>query len=420
MIEKIMSTFRSILNHSVTKNSIIVLAGSMFANFFAYLYHLTVGRILGPEKYGELAALLSLIYLLNVPAQGLQTVMTKYFSSFKARQQTGEAKSLFLLATKWMLLLEVIGFIILLPLLNKLADFLHISTKENFIWLYLIFSTYLISVIQLSSYQAYQLFFASSVLTNTGAALRLIAGAMGALFGVSATLLSNVLTNLVMYIVSFLPLSFIIKVKSEPVSISKRHILGYSIPTLITALGITALYSQDVILVKHFFAAREAGIYSSLSILGKVIFYASSALGFVLFPVVAERSELDKSHRSIVWTGLAVIALISFTLTAFYFLFPKSVVDLLFGKAFYEAVPYLGYFGLFISFFSLSSLLTSVCLASGKTAVWALAVLGAIAQTASIWMFHGTLLGIVQVNLAVTAGLFFLLLLYYGYAKGES
>lgn len=414
------SFIRRILGHSVAKSTLIVLAGSMVANFFAYLYHLIVGRILGPEKYGELAALFSLIYILNVPTVGLQTILTKYFSRFKALNRTGESKSLFFLASQWTIIFEIIGFVGLLLALRPLADFLHIASRESFVWLYFIFATYLLSIIELSSYQAYQLFFLSNVLTNTGAILRLGFGAIGAFFGVGMTLLSNVISNILMYIIGLFPLRFILRSKTLPVTITKRHVLGYSIPTFITALGMVALYSQDVILVKHFFSARDAGIYSSLSVLGKVIFYASSALTFVLFPVVAERNELKSDHKRIVFMGLGVIAVISALLSLFYFMFPQLVVDIFFGRAFYEAIPYVGYFGLFISFFSLSSLLSNVCLASERTNVWILTAAAAAAQFIFIWTSHSSLFTVIGANMTITAALFLLLLLYYGYAKGRA
>lgn len=419
-MKKITTFLSSILNHSVTKGSLIVLTGSMIANFLAYLYHLVVGRVLGPDKYGELAALLSLMYLLNVPASGLQTILTKYFSSLRARQKSGEVKSLFSSAFKITVTVEILGFICLLLLLNPLSDFLHISSKINFIWLYLIFSTYLISVIQISAYQAYQMFLESNIVANVGALLRLVTGAAGAAAGVGATLIANIMSNAVMFILSLYPIRFIINTKPRPLSISKRNMLYYGMPTLATMLGLTAIYSQDVILVKHFFMAREAGIYSSLSVLGKVIFYASSALGFVLFPIVSERKELKSGHRQIVMSALGTIAGISLAITLFYFLFPRLVVDLLFGRAFYDAAPYLGYFGLFITFFSLVSLLINVCLAAEKTWVWLIAVIGALSQTIFISLYHRTLIDVIWVNLSVSIVLFIVLLLYYGYEKEPS
>ena len=70
---------RSLLLHPFVKGGLVVMGGAMAANVSAYLYHLIVGRILGPVAYGELAALLALFFILNVPSSVLQTISVKFF-----------------------------------------------------------------------------------------------------------------------------------------------------------------------------------------------------------------------------------------------------------------------------------------------------------------------------------------------------
>ncbi|EOM76344.1 xylose transporter [Rhodococcus rhodnii LMG 5362] len=57
----------------------LVTAGSMVANIAAYLLHLPAGRWLGPEGYGEFAALLAAQLVLAVPALALQTVVAREY-----------------------------------------------------------------------------------------------------------------------------------------------------------------------------------------------------------------------------------------------------------------------------------------------------------------------------------------------------
>ena len=97
--------------HPLFKNSAIVLAGSMGANVAGWLYHVFVGRILGTQAYGELAALLALFYILNVPSTVIQTVLVKFFSLLKARNEHGQAKRLIRIATVRILLVEALGFV---------------------------------------------------------------------------------------------------------------------------------------------------------------------------------------------------------------------------------------------------------------------------------------------------------------------
>ena len=51
---------------------------------------------MGPAQYSELAALFSILFIISVPAQVAQTIMTKFFSERKANNDIGGAKSLLL------------------------------------------------------------------------------------------------------------------------------------------------------------------------------------------------------------------------------------------------------------------------------------------------------------------------------------
>lgn len=410
-------SLQSLARHSVVRHSLVVFAGSMSVNVMAYLYHLLVGRILGPVRYGELSALLSLFYILNTPTLVLQNVVVKFFSVLKAKGTLSEAKSLFLFFTKWMAVCGIIGFFCMVALQNILASFLHIASSEYFLWLYGVFVFYLLGIINLSILQAYQKFFVMMVFANVGGFLRLVLGVMFSYWGVGWTLLSNVFSNVLGYIALFIPLRFLLTAKTKPHSVSFRQTLGYSVPTFLAIAGCTALYTQDVLWVKHFFSPHEAGLYASLSVLGKIIFFASAALASVAFPLIAERKELKKSSSHIVFFTLGIVAFISFGLTGMYVLFPSFIVHLLFGSAFVGAEVFLGLFGLFISLFSLSNLMVTMLLALGKTNVWILPALAALVQGIGLFVYHQTLFSVIQVNVYVTAVLFLILLIYYRYAR---
>jgi O-antigen/teichoic acid export membrane protein len=169
--------------------------------------------------------------------------------------------------------------------------------------------------------------------------------------------------------------------------------------------------------VKHFFDAQSAGIYTSLSVLGKIIFFASFAITSVLFPTIAERKEKGGGYRHVLWMGAGCVAAISAVVTTVYFLFPTFVVHMLFGSAYDEASMYIGWFGLFLSFVSLSTLFIQSYLAAGRTIVGYIATFAAILQILLIWMFHGSLMQIITVNVAVTGALTIILAL--GAVKSE-
>jgi O-antigen/teichoic acid export membrane protein len=46
--------FNSVRNSSFLKGSLLLFAGSLIGNIAGYVYHIAVGRILGPEKYATI------------------------------------------------------------------------------------------------------------------------------------------------------------------------------------------------------------------------------------------------------------------------------------------------------------------------------------------------------------------------------
>lgn len=411
-----MDKIKKFIAHPLLRNSIVVFAGSMGANIAGWLYHVFIGRILGTESYGELAALLSLFYILNVPSNVLQTVLVKFFSILKAKNELGQAKKLFYSVTIKILIVGSLGLLPIIVFAPFVASFLHIQSFIYVVWLYLIFTTFIVSVVSGSALQGFQLFTAVSILTTVGMTVRLVFGIVFAFFGVGWTLISNIFSNITSYIFTLLPLRFLTKIPERAITLDRKATIGFSIPAFITTLGITLLYSQDVLLVKHYFSSHDAGIYASLSVLGKVIFFASAAVSFVLFPVISERRARGKSHHNLALSGLLVIGLMCAVLTVLYFTMPELVL-LAFGKAFIGAMPYLGIFALFITFFSLSSIMVNILLAIDKTAVWVFAIGASLVQVLLISQYHNTIIGVIQINLGVCVGLFFSLLLYYAYGK---
>src|SRR3989338_11012715 len=182
---------KGILAHPFIKGSAVMFAGTMLANVLAYFYHLVVGRMLGPAGYGELAAIFSIFYILNSPSIVIQNILVKFFSQLKAKQDLGQAKRLFLRITRYLLLIEVILLFILLPFVSSVAAFLRITEQLYLIWLYLMFASFVFGIVNISILQAFQQFVEIAVINTLGGVLRLVFGAVGALFGVGWTLLSG-------------------------------------------------------------------------------------------------------------------------------------------------------------------------------------------------------------------------------------
>lgn len=394
-------SFRKLISNSLAKNSAIVFAGSMASNVLAYVYHLFMGRLLGPSGYGELSSLLSLLYIFTVPLLVAQTVLIKFVSGFKAHGETGQAKTLFLGSTKLFVVISIILFPVVLLTGPYVTAFLHLSNTTLFTLLYFFLVISLLTIATGSMLTGYQKFIWVSAMGVLAILVKLFISIPLVSWGVSGVMFAAVVASVIMYGLYFIPLQFLLAARAKPTELRRRDMLGFAVPTLLTQLGITSLYSTDIILVRHFFRAHDAGVYAALAILGKIIFYASSAVPTVLFPIASERAAVGTKTRKLILSAIGIVTAISAGITLVYFLFPNVIVSLLFGNAYGTAGSMLGLFGVFLSLFSIASIITTACLAVGYTRVWFFAAGAAIIQIIGITLLHGSISGVIVINIAV-------------------
>jgi len=412
-MEKAKKMLATAIQNPLARGSAIVFVGSIVANIGAYAYHLIIGRILGPTGYGELSSLISLLYIVSVPNTVVQTILVKYFSSTKANNEIGQAKDIVIRSMKWISLSVLIGLIITLISAPYIQSFLNLRETSWVLGIYCIFVSSLYSIVSSSVLQGYQKFLWLSVMSAIAIVVKIVLSIPLAAWGVGWTILATIISSLIIISIFFYAIKFVLSAKRKRFPMTKKDILKYGAPTFMTLLGITSMYSTDIMLVKHYFPAHEAGVYAALSVLGKVIFFASSAVSSVIFPVLSERKSKKENTDTMVWLGAAIVGSISLAITTIYFLFPSMVLHILFGPAYDDAVPYLGLFGIFLSFFSLTNIFTLILLALDKMNVWIIIAIGAITQIGCIMLFHNSIMDIVTINITVTAILSLSVIGYY-------
>lgn len=411
-------SFRKIISsNTLARNSAIVFIGSMGSNVLSYLYHLIMGRLLGPSGYGELSSLLSILYIFTIPLLVTQTVLVKFVSGFKAHGEVGQAKSLFIKAVKVFGVLSAVGFPVILLTAPRVTSFLHLSSSVLFVYVYLLLVISLFITVAASMLTGYQKFVWVSTLSAVAILVKIIVSIPMAGWQMTGVMLAAVIASLIVGALYVAPLRFLFLAKRQPMHLNKRDALGFALPTFLTQLGITSLYSTDIILVRHFFDAQSSGLYASLAILGKIIFYASSAVPIVLFPVASERAAMGMKTKKLIMSAIGTVGVVSAGITTLYFLFPDLIVSLLFGNAYSEAGSMLGLFGIFLSLFSIANIIIIACLAVGKTHIWALAAGAALVQIVGIAIFHGTIAQVILLNIVITAVFTILSAGYYVYEK---
>lgn len=394
--------------------SSVLFVGAMIANFGNYLYHLLMGRMLGPQDYGALTSLISLAYLLSIISATLSTTVVKFVTQYKARKEFGKIYKLFWQLKKWFFVFGIFIFTLFFLFKERISEFLNIASSFPVLLVGIWMAFSFLSLVNDGTLRGLLKFNFLSFNTAFSTFLKLIFAVFFVKIGfsVAGALGAIVLAAFFPYLLSFFPLRLLWQYKNGKEEINWKELFSYSGPVLLATLGLTSLYSSDIILVKHLFPAYEAGLYASLAVLGKIVFFASGVVPTVMFPLVSERFENGKSYQNFFKQSFLIVGGVSLFITALYFSFPKSVINLLYGSVYLTAAPLLGIFAVFIALYSECNLLVNFFLSIRKTRLVVLPALAALLQFFLIRFFHQSLAQVIWVSIGVCALLLGGLLLF--------
>lgn len=407
---------KAILKHPLIYGSTIVVFGSLLTNFFNFLFNLFMTRNLTNADYGVLASIISVISFPALIGAATIPLVINFAGNYFATGQLDNARGFYYKIFKFFLTIGVIIFITFFVLIPTLSEFLHIEETSLLVLTSFIVFLGTISVINIAFIQAKLAFISQAIVGMVGAVTKLILGILAVLLGfqvngvIGAMLLSAVLA----YAISFIPIRFIFAKKVKVPAVETKKLLQYGIPSMLTWVGLTSLISIDIILVKHYFDPTSAGIYAAMSLIGKVIFYLTSPIGSVMFPLIVQKHSKHENFTNTFKLSLLLVFTPSVIMTFLYFIFPDPTI-LFFTKKTENLVvsPILGWFGIFMSSYTLLYVIATFYLSIGKTKVFIPVLIGAIVQIALINIYHQTFEQIIIISVGVTAFLVFYLIGYY-------
>jgi len=223
-------------------------------------------------------------------------------------------------------------------------------------------------------------------------------------YGALAGFLASALLSMFL---SFLPIKdMLLFLKNRLIGeeLNFKEMYFYLIPTILFTLSITTLTNIDMVLVKHYFSAVDAGYYAVAQIIGKIIFFLPGAIVIVMFPRVSSLHAQDKEHLDVLKKALIFAAGLCLSGLIFYNLFPAFTLNLLTGKPYSESIQLGRLFCIAMSFFSLTNLLSFYHLSISNFKFIKYLIIFTLLQIVAIAMFHQSLqmvLMILSINAAI-------------------
>lgn len=397
--------------------------GISLFNLFNLLYHFFMVRNLNPPDYGQLNTLLALFMLITVPANTVQTTMTRFVSVFQANFQQEQTRAFL---NHFLRIMVGTAFLILLAVTlasRVLATFLQIPVNGSIFLLGVVLFFAMVTPIPWGGLQGLQRFglLTMNLILNGGLKLGLgillVIGGWGVLGAMGAIAIAYFVTT----ILSLFQVAWLMKKetdkKGDPLESNQTQASTFSeayryfLPVGIMLLCFMTLTQMDLLVVKHLFTPVEAGYYSVAQMVGKMILFLPLPVVMVMFPKVTlleaqKRETLPILIRSLMITGALCGVGILFS-----HLFPHWVIQILTGKVYPECHPLIRLFSINMTFFSLIFILLYYHLAKNQHLfLFSLALL-TILQIIAIALFNKTMIEVLTV-VGVSA---FCLLVITGY-----
>ena len=172
--------------------------------------------------------------------------------------------------------------------------------------------------------------------------------------------------------------------------------------------------------VKKFFSAQDAGYYSALSLLAKIILYFTAPLSTVMYSYFTADESKQNAHSLFFFSQLGFIAM-GMIAALFYYFFPSLIVNIIFGEKYSVITSTVWIAGIYGMLYALVNLSSFYWMARESHIAY-VPLLGIIFQVIALSLFHQNYLSILVVNSVVLAmiwltySVFYLLMLSKQYA----
>lgn len=409
-----------IKKNAFARNSMILFVGTMIGNVIGYIFHFVIGRMVSIPVYGEVESLVSLISIISVPASALTMVATKFAAGTKAENDPSGSRDILFYFNKKIIKYGLPLFVLAILISPLVQNYLKIESiwPIIIIWSMMFFSFF--SSLVGGIITGWQKFKESSITGVFGAVIKLLTAVVLVKIGFSTggVVSGFALGALATYLLSLHYLEFVWKDREKDSNyISKidlSSIKKYIFPVFFGNLAITILSNADMILAKHNLGEVAAGQYGALTIVSKVIFFGTSIIATVLFSMSAEEHHKKKTSKKTFKQAFLLMSVLGILAVAFYMLFPKFILFLLFGNKYEEVAEYLVWFAISVTLFSFANLIFQYLLSIHKTRIsYFLLIISIFSVLAVSFFGHSisVIIGIMALAqmLAIFFGIYFLL-----------
>ncbi len=384
----------------------------LFVNGGNYLYNLILGRVLGPEQFADAAVLVTFLLVLSFLAMTFQLVTAKFSVLLDQLSLPGFVANMY----KSGAITGVVFGMLIILFSSQLQQLFNTISSTMFIIFGLGVPFYFIMSVNRGVYQGKKEYKSLSITYQAEMLSRL-------LFTIAILYSLNIQSSIgvaIGILLSFVFGLFPLKVKYISFKnafhldkIENTNIRNFFILTAFYELTQILINNSDILMVKHYFESFEAGLYASLALIGRVVYFIAWMFVMLLLPTVVSLKKEGKETASVLFKYIGYIVSISAVIVITCFLFPELIITLLFGGSYTSMAPLLYKYAIATSLFAISNIFAYYYLSLDKYIPVILSGILGMLQIVLITVFHETLEQVVHMQIVAMLILLVVQLLYF-------
>ena len=363
-----------------------------------YLYNLILGRLLGPTAFADAAVLITFLLVLSFVAMTFQLVTAKFSVLFE-----NELFKNFITRVYQQAFAVGIGLgILIIAFASQLQALFNTSSSTMFIIFGCGVPLYFLMSVNRGAFQGKKAFKSLSITYQAEMLSRLV-------ITLGLILLLDIQSSAVIAIGILLSFVFgLFPFKMKQISFKKpaaldakysKQIKNFFLLTAFYELTQIIINNSDILLVKHYFESYEAGLYASLALIGRIVYFIAWMFVMLLLPAVVELKKEGKETASVLFKYVGYIGAISMLIVLTCLVFPEIIINILFGEQYIAMAPLLWKYAIATSMFAISNIFAYYYLSLDKYVPVIISGVFGMLQMVLVIFFHDSLEQVVHMQI---------------------
>ena len=363
-----------------------------------YLYNLILGRILGPEQFADAAVLITFLLVLSFVAMTFQLVTAKFSVVFENDTLKNFISKIYKNAT-----IVGLGFgTLIIVFAKQLQAIFNTSSSSMFTVFGIGVPLYFLMSVNRGVFQGKKEFKNLSITYQAEMLSRL-------LITLALIFFFNIQFSTIIAIGILISFGFgLVPFKFENLNFKTSIIIKENQSKLVKDFFIiTAFYeltqiiinNSDILLVKHYFESYDAGLYASLALIGRIVYFIAWMFVMLLLPTVVQLKKEGKETSPILFKYVSYITAIASIIVSCCSLFPETTITLLFGKSYLAMAPLLWKYALATGLFAISNIFAYYYLSLDRFVPVVFSGIFGMLQMGLVVFFHKSLEQVVHMQI---------------------